>query len=174
MWAKASISPRSQPQPSDRTRDAGEAQPVRRRRIVHISTGLFSGALAAQAVAGEFDAVGVVDQAVEDGIGIGWVGDELMPFVDRDLTGDDGGTSSVAFLADLEHASRACSYSERAEPVLHGVPELNPAGKLAGFRLWGNSPASRLRQRGLSLLSDQQPEGPSILHEANLGHSLPN
>ena len=47
MWAKASISPRSNPQPSDRTRDAGEAQPVRRRRIVHISTGLFAGAPAA-------------------------------------------------------------------------------------------------------------------------------
>jgi hypothetical protein len=34
--------------------------------------------------------MGVVDEAVEDGIGIGWVADYLVPFVDWDLAGQDG------------------------------------------------------------------------------------
>ena len=37
---------------------------------------------ASQAVAGEIDAVGVVDDAIEDGVGIGGIADELVPFVD--------------------------------------------------------------------------------------------
>ena len=34
--------------------------------------------------------MGVVDEAVEDGVGIGRVADYLVPFVDRDLAGQDG------------------------------------------------------------------------------------
>jgi len=43
-----------------------------------------------QAVAGEIDAMGVVDEAVEDGISVGRVADDLVPFVDRDLAGKEG------------------------------------------------------------------------------------
>ena len=31
---------------------------------------------------GEFDAVGVMDEAVEDGVGVGWVADDVVPSVD--------------------------------------------------------------------------------------------
>ena len=34
--------------------------------------------------------MGVVDEAVENGIGIGRVADHLMPFVDWDLASQDG------------------------------------------------------------------------------------
>lgn len=50
----------------------------------------FAGARASQAVAGEIDAVRVVDDTIEDGVGVGWIADEVMPFVDGDLAGDDG------------------------------------------------------------------------------------
>jgi hypothetical protein len=40
----------------------------------------FAGVRAAQAVAGEIDAVGVVDDAIEDGIGVGRIADQIMPF----------------------------------------------------------------------------------------------
>jgi hypothetical protein len=52
--------------------------------------GCFSGPRAPQTVASEIDAVGVVHDAVEDGVGVGRVSDELVPFVDWDLTRDDG------------------------------------------------------------------------------------
>jgi hypothetical protein len=34
--------------------------------------------------------MGVVDEAVKNGVGIGRIADDLMPFVDRDLAGQDG------------------------------------------------------------------------------------
>jgi hypothetical protein len=59
------------------------------------------GAGASQAVAGEIDTMGVVDEAVEDGVGISRVADDIVPFVDGDLAGEDGGTAAVAFFEDL-------------------------------------------------------------------------
>jgi hypothetical protein len=41
-------------------------------------------------VAGGVDAVRVVDDAIEDGVGLGWIADQVVPLVDGDLTGDDG------------------------------------------------------------------------------------
>jgi hypothetical protein len=49
----------------------------------------FGGARAPQAVAGEIDAVGVVHDAIEDGVGVGRIADQIVPFVDGDLAGDD-------------------------------------------------------------------------------------
>ena len=51
--------------------------------------------------------MGVVNEAVEDGVGISWVADEGMPFVDRDLAGEDGRAAPVAFLEDLVEITTA-------------------------------------------------------------------
>jgi hypothetical protein len=40
--------------------------------------------------------MGVLDEAVEDGVGIGWVADDLVPFVDRDLAGQDGRAAAIS------------------------------------------------------------------------------
>ena len=40
-------------------------------------------------MAGEIDPVSVVDDAIEDGVGVGGIADQLVPFVDGDLAGDD-------------------------------------------------------------------------------------
>ena len=44
----------------------------------------------AHAVSGHVEAVSVVDEAIEDGVGQGRVADHLVPLVDGDLAGDDG------------------------------------------------------------------------------------
>jgi len=41
-------------------------------------------------VAGEIDPVRIVDDAIEDGVGVSGISDQLVPFVDGDLAGDDG------------------------------------------------------------------------------------
>ena len=41
-------------------------------------------------MAGEINPVRVVDDAIEDGVGVGWIADQLVPFVEGDLAGDDG------------------------------------------------------------------------------------
>jgi len=46
--------------------------------------------------------VGVVDQAVEHGIGVGGIADQRMPLVDRQLAGDDGGAPAIALLQDFQ------------------------------------------------------------------------
>ena len=69
---------------------------------VHSATG--SGLLAgfagsSLALAVEIDTVGVIDQAVEDGVGVGGVADQRVPLIDGKLAGYDGG---AAWLADGE------------------------------------------------------------------------
>src|ERR1700751_3871399 len=41
------------------------------------------------------------NQPIEDGVGISRIADEGVPFVDRDLAGEDGRATSVAFLEDF-------------------------------------------------------------------------
>ena len=50
----------------------------------------------------QLDAVGPVDQAVEDRIGDGGVADGVVPGRDRELAGHDGGLEAVAILEDLQ------------------------------------------------------------------------
>ena len=45
--------------------------------------------------------MGVMNETVEDGVGIGRVADQSMPFVDGDLAGEDRRAASVTFLKDL-------------------------------------------------------------------------
>ena len=47
-------------------------------------------------MAGEIDPVRIVDDAIEDGVGVGGIADQLVPFVDGDLAGDDGRPAAVA------------------------------------------------------------------------------
>ena len=80
---------------------------VQAQRHVHgVSTGsgllAFGRAGAAQAFSCEFETAGVVDEAVEDGIGVGRIADELMPAFDGQLAGDDGGTPAVAVVEDFQ------------------------------------------------------------------------
>jgi hypothetical protein len=36
-----------------------------------------------------------VDEAVEDGVGVGWIADHRVPVLDGELAGDDGGAAAV-------------------------------------------------------------------------------
>jgi hypothetical protein len=49
--------------------------------------------------------VGGVDDAIEDRVGDGRIADQVVPAVDRDLAGDDGGAAAVALLDDLEEVA---------------------------------------------------------------------
>ena len=49
--------------------------------------------------------MGVVNEAVEDGIGQGWVADGIVPVLDRPLAGDDCGCATVAVFEDFEEVT---------------------------------------------------------------------
>jgi len=82
-----------------------------------VKSGVAVGA-SAHAFSGEFETVGVVDQAIEDGVCEGRVADDFMPGVDGELAGDDGRLPAVAVLEDLEQVA-AFDGCERGEaPVV--------------------------------------------------------
>jgi hypothetical protein len=55
-----------------------------------------------KAFTAEIDVVSVVDETVENGVRIGWVANNFMPFVYRELTCDDGRSAAISFLKDFE------------------------------------------------------------------------
>ena len=70
------------------------------------------------ALAVEIDSVGVVDQAVEDGVGVGGIADQRVPLIDRELAGDDGGAAAVAILEDLQEVVAGCGVEWLEAPVV--------------------------------------------------------
>src|ERR1039458_10019734 len=56
----------------------------------------------AHAFVGEFDAVGVVNETIQDGVGMGRIADYFVPSVYWKLGGNHRGAASVAFLEDFQ------------------------------------------------------------------------
>jgi hypothetical protein len=73
---------------------------------------------AAHAFAGEFDAVGVVNETVQDGISVGGIADDLVPSVDWKLGGNHRGTASVAFLDDFQKVVSGGCVERLQAPVI--------------------------------------------------------
>ena len=61
--------------------------------------------------------MGVVDDAVEDGIGVGRIADDLVPFVDGDLAGEDGRTAAVAFFEDFVEVAAGAGVEGVETPI---------------------------------------------------------
>src|SRR3954466_15704145 len=62
--------------------------------------------------------MGVVNAAVEDGVGVCRVADEGVPFVDRDLAGEDGRAAPVAFLEDLVKVTTGTGVERFETPIV--------------------------------------------------------
>jgi hypothetical protein len=62
--------------------------------------------------------MGVVDEAVENGVGIGWVADDLMPFVDRDLAGQDGRAAAITLFEDLVEITAGAGIERFEAPII--------------------------------------------------------
>ena len=66
----------------------------------------------------EGDAVGVVDEPVEDGVGEGGLADDLVPGLQRQLAGDDGGAAAVALLDDLHRVAALGGCQALGAPIV--------------------------------------------------------
>ena len=62
--------------------------------------------------------MGVVNQPIEDGVGICRVADEGVPFVDRDLAGEDGRAAPIAFLEDLVEVTTGAGVERFEAPIV--------------------------------------------------------
>ena len=72
----------------------------------------------AQALAGQLDAIGVVNDAVEDGVGERGDPDQVMPAVDGNLAGDDQRALVVAVLDDFKEIARLVGGERLRAPVI--------------------------------------------------------
>src|SRR6202451_2030919 len=71
----------------------------------------------AQALASQFDAIGVMNDAVEDGVSERGYPDQIVPAVDGNLAGDDERALVVAILDDFEQVARLFG-GERLRPPI--------------------------------------------------------
>ena len=59
-----------------------------------------------------------MDEAIEDRIGDGGVGDAGMPFADRDLGSDQGGRAAITVVEDLEQVFGLGARERITKPVV--------------------------------------------------------
>lgn len=59
-----------------------------------------------------------MDEAVEDGVGVGWIADHRVPVLDGELAGDDGGAPPVAFLEDLQEVVSGLCVERLEAPIV--------------------------------------------------------
>ena len=81
--------------------------------------------------------------AVEDGVGVGRVADHRMPFVDRDLAGEDGRAAAVAFFEDLVEIAAGAGVERFEAPIVEDE-ELSAVEAAHDARV-GPSPRARAR-----------------------------
>ena len=62
--------------------------------------------------------MGVVDQAVEYGVGEGRFADEVVPAVDRELAGDQGGGATVAVVDDFQQIAARVGVQRGQAPII--------------------------------------------------------
>ena len=67
--------------------------------------------------------MGVVHEAVEDGVAEGGISDDVMPVLEGKLAGDESGAASVAVVEDLEEVT-ALSVVEGHHPEVIEDEEL--------------------------------------------------
>ena len=62
-----------------------------------------------QALTAQFDAVSIMHDAVQDGIGERWIAYDFIPAIHRNLAGDQDRATVVTVLDDLEQVAAAIS-----------------------------------------------------------------
>ena len=73
---------------------------------------------ATQGFAFEFDAMGIVNKAVQYGVGVGGVTDQRMPAGHRKLAGDQGGFATIAIFEDFEQMVAGIGIKGFQSPVI--------------------------------------------------------
>ena len=79
---------------------------------------LARGSLSTRALAGQIDAGGVVDDPVQDCVGVGRVADQLVPVLNQHLADHYGRAPSVSVFQDFQQVVTASSIERLENPVV--------------------------------------------------------
>jgi len=110
-----------------------------------LSSGRFEHAPLAHALAGKFDPVGIVDDAIEDRIGKRRIANDVMPAIDRRLAGENNRARIVTILDDFEQIARLLGRERLRSPVIEDE-EFDPADAAQQFGV--AAVTARERERG--------------------------
>ena len=110
-----------------------------------VSSGRFEHAPLAHALAGKFDPVGIVDDAIEDRIGKRRIANDVMPAIDRRLAGENNRARIVTILDDFEQIARLLGRERLRSPVIEDE-EFDPADAAQQFGV--AAVTARERERG--------------------------
>ena len=134
---------------------------------------LFAG-LTAQAVALELDAVRIVNDAVQNRIAEGGIGNDVMPLRHGDLTCDQQGSLVVAIIDDLEQIAALVGGERFRSPVVEDE-EIDALQRRDQARQ--TAFAARLgeigKQAGCSLVGTENPSRQALLPSAQASQDLP-
>ena len=112
------------------------------------------------------DPVRVVDEAVEDGVGDGGMGDVVVPVFDGQLAGDDGRSSAVPVFEDLEHvASLLIGHRRKAPVVEYEYVDLGELGEQADVGAVGVCEAEFLEESWDAFVGDAEAQSARELAE---------
>jgi hypothetical protein len=115
----------------------------------------------AHRVALEVDAVGVVDEPVEDRVGVGWIADHVVPAFDRHLGDEDGRGPLVAIIDHLHQIVTLLGGEPGHRPIVENE-QLDPGNP-------GEQPGGMAVDAGEGELVEQ-PRQPLVAHrEAGAG-----
>ena len=70
------------------------------------------------AVSLQDQAMGVVDEPIQDGVGDGRIGDQFVPVLYGELAGHDGGGASMPVVEDLQEITLMVGCERRQAPVI--------------------------------------------------------
>jgi hypothetical protein len=74
--------------------------------------------LTPQAFAAEFDAVGVVNNSIQNGVSQGWIPNDIVPAGHRNLAGDEKRALLVAIIDDFEQVTPLVWGEDLRSPVV--------------------------------------------------------
>jgi len=66
--------------------------------------------------------MGIVEEAIQDGVSVGGIADGVVPGRNVELAGDDRGFSAVAILEDFEEVVAGLSIERLQPPYVDGSP----------------------------------------------------
>ncbi len=96
------------------------------------SLSAFPFPVAPQTLAGQIDAMGVVNEAIQNGVGVCWVRDNFVPAIHGKLRGDDRRAAAITLFEDFEQvvAGRGVERLEAPIVVCGRPPEASTFLKL--------------------------------------------
>src|SRR5436305_15093085 len=126
--------------------------------------------------------MGVVNEAVEDGVGICRVANEGVPFVDRDLAGEDGRAAPIAFLEDLVEITTSTGVERFEAPIVENeeldagetAQDAGIAAVTAGEREFGEELGNPLIKNRAVVAVSLMTEGTSQPRFAHAGRPAQN